>query len=74
VLGSWYVPSYVAVNWGVSKPSCDTLSGKPPCGRVELFPLGCLAFPRVVWACLSLPEYLLDLPRVSLSLGPRESS
>jgi hypothetical protein len=27
--------------------------------------------PRVVWACLSLPEYLLVLPRVSLSLGPR---
>jgi hypothetical protein len=29
--------------------------------------------PRVVWACLSLPKYLLDLPRVSLSLGPRAS-
>jgi hypothetical protein len=29
--------------------------------------------PRVVWACFGLPEYLLDLPRVSLSLGPRAS-
>jgi hypothetical protein len=73
VLGRWYVPSYVAIRWGVSKPSCDTLSGKLPRGRVELFPLGRLAFPRVVWACLSLPEYLLDLPRVSLSLVPRAS-
>jgi hypothetical protein len=44
VLGSWHVPSYVAVRQGVSKPSCDTLSGKPPCGRVELFPPGRLAF------------------------------
>jgi hypothetical protein len=73
VLGSWYVPSYVAVRQGVSTPSCDTLSGKPPHGRVELFPLGCLAFPLSSWACLSLPEHLLDLRRVSLSLGPRAS-
>jgi hypothetical protein len=29
--------------------------------------------PRVVWVCLGLPEYLLVLPRVSLSLGPRMS-
>jgi hypothetical protein len=29
--------------------------------------------PRVVWACLSLPDYLLDLPHASLSLGPRAS-
>jgi hypothetical protein len=28
--------------------------------------------PRVVWSRLSLPKYLLDLPRVSLSLGPCE--
>jgi hypothetical protein len=45
VLGSWYVPSYIAVRRDVSKPSCDTLSGKLPRGRVELFPLGRLAFP-----------------------------
>jgi hypothetical protein len=35
VLDSWYVPSYVVVRQGVSKSSCDTLSGKPPRGRVE---------------------------------------
>jgi hypothetical protein len=44
VLGSWHVPSYVAVRRGVSKPSCDTLSGKQPRGRVEQFPPGRLAF------------------------------
>jgi hypothetical protein len=44
VLGSWYVPSYVAVRQGVSAPSCDTLSGKPQRGWVELFLPGRLAF------------------------------
>jgi hypothetical protein len=38
VLGSWHVSSYVAVRRDVVKPSCDTLSGKPPRGWVELFP------------------------------------
>jgi hypothetical protein len=38
VLGSWHVPSYIAVRRGVSKLSCDTLSGKPLRGWVELFP------------------------------------
>jgi hypothetical protein len=32
VLSSWYVPSYVAVCQGVSTPSCDALSEKPPRG------------------------------------------
>jgi hypothetical protein len=44
MLGSWHIPSYVAIRRGVSKPSCDTLSGKPPRGWVELFPPGRLAF------------------------------
>jgi hypothetical protein len=44
VLGSWHVPSYVAVRRGALKPTRDALSGKPPCGRVGLFPLGRLAF------------------------------
>jgi hypothetical protein len=44
VLGSWHVPSYVAVRRGALKPSRDALSGKPPRGQVELFPLGRLAF------------------------------
>jgi hypothetical protein len=29
VLGSWHVPSYVAVCRGALKPSRDALSGKP---------------------------------------------
>jgi hypothetical protein len=44
VLGSWHVPSYVAVRQGALEPSCDALSGKPPRGREGLFPLGHLAF------------------------------
>jgi hypothetical protein len=44
VLGSWYVPSYVVVRRGALKPSRYALSGKPPRGRVGLFPLGHLAF------------------------------
>jgi hypothetical protein len=44
VIGSWYVPSYFTVRLGVSVSSCDTLSGKPPCGWVELFLSGRLAF------------------------------
>jgi hypothetical protein len=44
VISSWYVLSYVAVRFGVSAPSCDTLSGKPPRGWVELFLSGRLAF------------------------------
>jgi hypothetical protein len=44
VFGSWHVPSYVAVRRGMLKPNCDTLSGKPPRGRVGLLPPGCLAF------------------------------
>jgi hypothetical protein len=44
MLGCWHLPSYVAVRRGVSKPSCDTLSGKLPRGWVELFLLGRLAF------------------------------
>jgi hypothetical protein len=47
VTGSWYVPSYAAVYLGVSALSCDTLSGRPPRGWVELFLSGCFAFsPR----------------------------
>jgi hypothetical protein len=37
MLGSWHVPSYVAVRRGALKPSRDTFSGKPPHGRVGLF-------------------------------------
>jgi hypothetical protein len=44
VLGRWHVPSYVAVRLGALEPSCDALLGKPPRGRVGLFPPGCLAF------------------------------
>jgi hypothetical protein len=44
VLGSWYVPSYVAVRHVVLTPSCDTLSGKAPRGWVKLFLPGRLAF------------------------------
>jgi hypothetical protein len=44
VLGSWHVPSYVTVRRGALKPSRDALSGKPPRGRVGLFPPGHLAF------------------------------
>jgi hypothetical protein len=44
MFGSWHVPSYVAVRRGALKLSRDALSGKPPCGRVGLFPPGCLAF------------------------------
>jgi hypothetical protein len=44
VLGSWHVPSYVAVRRGALEPSCDALSGKPPRGWEGLFPLGRLAF------------------------------
>jgi hypothetical protein len=44
VTGSWYVPSYVIVRLGVSVPSYDTLSGRPPRGWVELFLSGRLAF------------------------------
>jgi hypothetical protein len=69
VLGSWHVPSYVAVRQGALKPSSDALSGEPPRSRVGLFPSGRLASPRVDWACLSLPECLPSLPRPSLSLG-----
>jgi hypothetical protein len=43
-MSCWYVPSYVAVCLGVSAPSCDTLSGKPSRGRVELFLSERLAF------------------------------
>jgi hypothetical protein len=44
VLGSWHVPSYVAVRRGALMPSRDALSGKPPRGRVGLFPPGRLSF------------------------------
>jgi hypothetical protein len=44
MFGSWYVPSYVAVRWGALKLSRDALSGKPPRGRVGLFPPGRLVF------------------------------
>jgi hypothetical protein len=44
VLGSRHVPSYVTVRQGALKPCRNALSGKPPRGRVGLFPLGCLAF------------------------------
>jgi hypothetical protein len=44
VLGSWYVPLYVVVRQVVLTSSCDTLSGEPPCGWVELFLPGLLAF------------------------------
>jgi hypothetical protein len=44
VLGSWHVPSYVAVRRGALKSGRDVLSGKPPRGRVGLFPSGRLAF------------------------------
>jgi hypothetical protein len=44
VLGSWHVPSYIAVRRGALKPSRDALSGKLPRGRVGLFPPGHLAF------------------------------
>jgi hypothetical protein len=44
VIGSWYVPSYVAVRLGVSASSCDTLSGEPSRGWAELFLSGRLAF------------------------------
>jgi hypothetical protein len=45
VLGSWHVPSYVAVRRGALKWSSDALLGKPTRGRVGLFPPGHLAFP-----------------------------
>jgi hypothetical protein len=44
VIGSWHIPSYVAVRRGALEPSCDALSGMQPHGRVGLFPLGRLAF------------------------------
>jgi hypothetical protein len=44
VFGSWHVPSYVSVRRGALKSGCDALLGKPPRGRVGLFPLGRLAF------------------------------
>jgi hypothetical protein len=44
VLGSWHIPSYVAVRRGALEPCCDALSGKPSRVRVGLFPLGRLAF------------------------------
>jgi hypothetical protein len=44
VIGSWYVPSYIAFRLGVSASSCDTLSGKPLCGWAELFLSGRLDF------------------------------
>jgi hypothetical protein len=43
VLGSWHVPSYVAVRRVVLKPSCDALSGEPPHGQARLFTSGRLA-------------------------------
>jgi hypothetical protein len=44
VLGSWHVPSYVAVHRGALKPSRDALSGKPLRGWVGRFLPGRLAF------------------------------
>jgi hypothetical protein len=44
VLDSWHILSYVAIRRGALKPSRDALLGKSPCGRVELFPQGRLAF------------------------------
>jgi hypothetical protein len=45
MLGSWHVPSHVAVRRGALKPSRDALSGGgAPCGRVGLFTPGRLAF------------------------------
>jgi hypothetical protein len=44
VLGSWHVPSYIAVRRGAFKSSRDALSGKPPRGRVGLFLPGRFAF------------------------------
>jgi hypothetical protein len=44
VLGSWHVPSYVAIRRGALKLSSIALSGEPPHGRVGLFPPGHLAF------------------------------
>jgi hypothetical protein len=69
---NWYVPSYVVVRQAALKLGLDVLSGKPPRGRVGLFTPGHLAFSPSTWV-LPLPEYLLDLPCVSLSLGPRAS-
>jgi hypothetical protein len=43
VLGSWHVPSYVAVRQGALKPCRDALSGEPPHGRDGLFTPGRLA-------------------------------
>jgi hypothetical protein len=44
MLGSWHVPSYVAVCRDVVKPSRDALSGKSLRGWVGLFLPGRLAF------------------------------
>jgi hypothetical protein len=70
---NWYVPSYVIVRQAALKLGLDVMSGKLPRGRVGLFTPRHLAFSPSSWSCLGLPEYLLDLPRVSLSLGPRTS-
>jgi hypothetical protein len=43
MLGSWHVPSYVAVRRGALKPSRDALLGEPPRGWAALFTLGRLA-------------------------------
>jgi hypothetical protein len=47
VLGSWHIPSYVAVRRGALKPSSDALSRNPPRGRVGLSPPGHLAFSPI---------------------------
>jgi hypothetical protein len=70
---NWYVSSYVFVHQAALKLGLDVLSGNPPRGWVGLFTPRHLAFSPSSLSCLSLPEYLPGLPRVSLSLGLRAS-
>jgi hypothetical protein len=69
----WYVPSYVVVRQAALKLGLDVCRGSRRVARSGCTPWDTWHSPRVVWSCISLPEYLLVLPRVSLSLGPRTS-
>jgi hypothetical protein len=69
VLGRWHVPSYVVVHQGALKLGRDALSGEPRVAGLDCSFRDAWPPPRVVCACLSLPEYLPSLPHPSLSLG-----